>query len=449
MTPFLLRAGLASALGAATLAFLAPFEERIAAFLVVLGLWTGVSWLVWRGLTRESAPGNDESARAELVLVVAVFLRLALVLVPPSPSTDAYRYSWEGRVANAGLSPYRLPPSSPELSFLRVQQDERINNQGLTAIYPPLALAAFRAVAAVSTDARAQKGFFSLCDLLVCALLIRLLRRRGLSGAWAAVYAWHPLVVIEFAAAGHLDSLMLLGLLAGLELWETGRHRSAALAWAGAALVKLVPIVILPWLLLRRPRAAALFLAAFALGLVPALPGLTAALAGAPASGMAAFSSDWLANPSLYAVLETVVESSSARRLLLVLSVIAFSLPWALRCADDAARYLCGMMLAVLLASPVVQPWYVLWALPLALLSPTPAALAWSWVVGFMYFAIDPALRESSARLPWWHWLWIAEYVVVYGLLGRSFLQACNEWRVGRTDLHERISRHGGMRGAS
>lgn len=75
------------------------------------------------------------------------------------------------------------------------------------------------------------------------------------------------------------------------------------------------------------------------------------------------------------------------------------------------------MILAVLLASPVVQPWYVLWALPLSLLAPSSAALAWSWVVGFMYFAIDPALKASSARLPWWHWLWIGEYALVYGLL--------------------------------
>lgn len=420
MTRILLRAGLASAILAAVLALLAPFETHVAAFLALLALWTIVSWLTWRSLARDPGPGADEASRAELILVVALFLRLALVLVPPTPSTDAYRYSWEGRVANAGLSPYRLPPSSTELSFLRQIQDVKINNPGLTAIYPPLALGAFRAVAAVSSDARAQKWFFALCDLLVCALLMRLLRRRGLTCAWAAVYAWHPLVIVEFSAAGHLDSLMILGLLAGLDLWESGRRELGALAWAAAALVKVVPIVLLPWLLLRHPRSAALFIIAAAMGLIPAVPGLSAALRAAPESGIAAFTSDWLANPSLYAVLSALVESAGARRLLLAAAVGAFSLPWARRCGDDAARYLCGMILAVLLASPVVQPWYVLWALPLTLLTASPAALAWSWVVGFMYFAIDPALKESSASLPWWHWLWIGEYALVFGLLAWS-----------------------------
>lgn len=420
MTRILLRAGLASAILAAVLALLAPFESRVAAFLALLALWTIVSWLTWRSLARDPGPGDDERSRAELILFVAVFLRLALVLVPPTPSTDAYRYSWEGRVANAGLSPYRLPPSSPELSFLRQSRDVKINNPGLTAIYPPLALGAFRAVAAVSSDARAQKFFFALCDLLVCALLMRLLRRRGLTCAWAAVYAWHPLVIVEFSAAGHLDSLLILALLAGLDLWESGRRELGALAWAAAALVKVVPIVLLPWLLLRHRRSAALFIIAVAMGLIPAAPGLSAALRAAPESGIAAFTSDWLANPSLYAVLSGLVESAGARRLLLAAAVASFSLPWARRCGGDAARYLCGMILAVLLASPVVQPWYVLWALPLTLLTASPAALAWSWVVGFMYFAIDPALKESSASLPWWHWLWIGEYALVFGLLAWS-----------------------------
>lgn len=414
VTRILLRAGLASAIGAATMALLAPFEDRIAAFLAVLALWTAVSWLTWRSLARDPGPGADEGSRAALILIVAAFLRLALVLVPPTPSTDAYRYSWEGRVANAGRSPYRLAPSSPELAYLRTGQDARINNPGLTAIYPPLALAAFRAVAAVSPDARAQKAFFALCDLLVCALLMRLLRRRGLSVAWAALYAWHPLVLIEFSAAGHLDSLMILGLLAGLELWESGRRELGAVAWAAAALVKVVPVVLLPWLLLRHRRSAALFLFIAALGIIPAAPGLAAALRAAPESGIAAFASDWLANPSLYALLSTVVDSASARRLLLASAAGAFSLFWARRCGDDAARYLGGMILAVLFASPVVQPWYVLWALPLSLLAGFPPALAWSWAVGFIYIALDPA---SSAGLPWWRWVWIGEYALVYGLL--------------------------------
>lgn len=429
MTFLLLRAGLASAVGAVALALLAPFETHVASFLAVFALWTAVSWATWRALAR--APGrHDEASHAALILLIASFLRLPLLFVPPTPSTDAYRYSWEGRVANAGLDPYSLPPAAPELASLRRPDDARINNPGLSAIYPPLALSVFRLLASVSPDARAQKGFFSLCDLAICALLLRLLRRRGLPVAWAAVYAWHPLVVVEFAGAGHLDSLMMLGLLAGFDLWESERQESAAVVWAAAALVKVVPIVVLPWLLMRRPRAAAVFATVVAGGLLPALPGMRASLMNASQSGISAFASGWLANPSLYSLLGLAWPSESGRRLLLAAALSAASIPWARHCRDDAACYLLGSIMAVLLVSPVVQPWYVLWVLPLALLTPCIAAIAWSWTAGFLYIVFDPRLKELSLGLTLWQWLWLGEYATVYGLLIHPGLRSAYGRRV-------------------
>lgn len=430
--------GAASAACALLLAAQAPFEGHVVGFLVVLAVWTGVSFLSWKEASLSSRPFGEEARLGRLILAVAVLIRLPLVLLDPSPSTDAYRYSWEGRVANAGGNPYRSAPDAPEFAPLRTAQDARINNPGLTTIYPPLALAAFSATAAVSSDVRAPKAFFSLVDLLCCALLMRLLKRRGLGVAWAALYAWHPLVAVEFSAAGHLDSLMILGLLGGIDLWETGRRDAAALAWAVAALVKVVPVVVLPWLLLQRPRAALAFFVVVAVGLLPVASELAEAAAGMPGNGIAAFASDWLANPSLFAAVAAVAGSPATARLAAGAAVLAFSLFWARRAGDDAAHYLRGTILFVLLASPVVQPWYVLWVLPLALLSPSTAALAWSWAVGFLYVVLDPVLKAASIGIPLWQWLWGAEYALVFGLLAKDVVSAGWE-RPGRCNDSPRI----------
>jgi hypothetical protein len=410
-------AGAASVACAALLAAQVPFERHLVGFLGILAVWTGVSLALWRAARAFPGPAPGDSRRGRLVLAVAVLIRLPLVAVEPSPSTDAYRYSWEGRVGNAGGNPYRSAPNAPELAWLKTPQDARVNNPGLTTIYPPLALAAFRTAAALSGDVRASKAFFSLVDIFCCALLLRLLRRRGLGPAWAALYAWHPLVAVEFSAAGHLDSLMTLGLLGGIDLWETERRDAAALVWAAAALVKAVPVIVFPWLLVRRPRAALVFAAAVAAGLLPTASDLALAAEGLPGNGLAAFASDWLANPSLYAAAAAVCGSAATARLASAAAVFAFTGFWAARAGGDAARYLRGAVMLVLLASPVVQPWYVLWVLPLTLLSPNTAALAWSWAVGFLYVVLDPALKAASAGIPIWQWLWGAEYALVYGLL--------------------------------
>ena len=186
----------------------------------------------------------------------------------------------------------------------------------------------------MSADAGAE-SFFALCDILVCAFLSAPSADRPdlrLGGDLPGIPSF-----LEFSAAGHLDPLMLLGLLAGLDLWESGHRELSALAWAGAALVKVVPIVLLPWLILRRPRAAALFVAVVALGLLPALPGLQAALAGTSENGMAAFASGWLANPSLHAFVSSILSSESSSRVFLSLAVAATSVPWARFCGDGGA----------------------------------------------------------------------------------------------------------------
>ncbi|MDE2293643.1 MAG: hypothetical protein KGL53_16295, partial [Elusimicrobia bacterium] len=145
---------------AAALSLLAPYSAHAAAFLGVLAAWTAVDVALWRALVRRPAPATSPALDrrvAALVLAVAALMRLILLPLAPTPSTDAYRYSWEGRVTAAGRDPYRLPPDSPVLAYLRRPQDARINHPRLTSVYPPLALAAFALAARASADARAQK----------------------------------------------------------------------------------------------------------------------------------------------------------------------------------------------------------------------------------------------------------------------------------------------------
>ena len=53
------------------------------------------------------------------IVVAAIGLR-AVALTRTLPlSTDIWRYLWDGRVANAGINPYRYPPNAPELRRLR------------------------------------------------------------------------------------------------------------------------------------------------------------------------------------------------------------------------------------------------------------------------------------------------------------------------------------------
>ena len=99
----------------------------------------------------------------------------------------------------------------------------------------------------ISPSVGAMKILFTALDLLVLAALLRWLRRLGRSPAWATIWAFHPLVIVEFSGNGHLDSLMVLMVVLALWSLEEGWDVRAALALTGAIGAKLIPVLLLPY----------------------------------------------------------------------------------------------------------------------------------------------------------------------------------------------------------
>ncbi len=101
-------AGLGLIAACAGIARLSNLVESAAAFLVLFS----VAFLCYALASWRLAAARGPRALA-LVIVVGVIARLTLVLAAPTLSTDAYRYVWDARVAQAGISPYAFAPASP------------------------------------------------------------------------------------------------------------------------------------------------------------------------------------------------------------------------------------------------------------------------------------------------------------------------------------------------
>src|ERR1700678_265702 len=104
----------------------------------------------------------------------------------------------------------------------------------------------FRAITAIHESLFSLKVAFLFCDLAIILVLLEILRRSGQGEHWVLAYAWHPLLATEVAGSGHIDivgALLLLVSFAALgRRWRT----VAAVAFALAVSVKLLPIVLLP-----------------------------------------------------------------------------------------------------------------------------------------------------------------------------------------------------------
>jgi alpha-1,6-mannosyltransferase len=236
----------------AAMARLGYLSDHIPEF-IALALGAGVLYFVAIYALEHT---RDSRAVLSLVLLGALAFRLTMFPYPPSLSTDVHRYRWDGHVQNEGWNPYAVAPTDPRLGPLRDPGwPAAAGWYGMPApeiptMYPPLSELVFRATWRVLPGPVGFKLPFLLADLAVVAMLAGWIRSTGGRNYQVAIYAWNPLVVVEFASSGHNDALAIAGVVATLLIIRRYPVVSTLTVAAGA-LCKAFPVVLLPLTLFR------------------------------------------------------------------------------------------------------------------------------------------------------------------------------------------------------
>ena len=219
-----------------------------------------VLYIAWAGLAGAAYVGGIALVRwravpgaLPIILAAGLLARLLVLAAPPILSTDLYRYVWDGRVQAAGINPYLYLPADPALAPLR---DEGLGpshifrniNRADTAptIYPPAAQALFAAIGLTASSIWTVKVVMLAFDLATCGLALLLLRAAARPAAQVVVWAWNPLVIWEFAGAGHIDAMAVAFIAAALVLAVHARSGWASAALSVAVLTKLLPLALFP-----------------------------------------------------------------------------------------------------------------------------------------------------------------------------------------------------------
>jgi alpha-1,6-mannosyltransferase len=357
-----------------------------------------------------------------LALIVgwALLFRISVLWVTPGfLSDDIYRYAWDGLVQQAGINPYDYPPEAPELGFLRDDTIyPMINRKWALTLYPPGAQLFFRLMAWLRpADLVAMKAMILLADALSIAILLLLLRRFGRQPTNVLLYAWHPLVIVELGISGHLDGFMIpLVLLAFLWMMQNRPWRVGA-SLAMATLIKLYPALLLPALYRKGGwRMPVAFFGLVGAGYLLYLD------AGAHIIGYLPYyiSPIEFNNLSLRPILMWLAGLITAHPFPYVkwlsAAVMALVMVHCGRQTDktplQAIQWGVGLIaLYLLLVSPSVFQWYLVWLLALVPLTQswlTPAWLYWSWSVNLDYLETLPVFAGAMYRLH------LVEYVPVF-----------------------------------
>jgi len=341
-------------------------------------------------------------------LVLAALWHVPFLLTPPGSDDDIHRYLWDGRVQRLGYNPYIVVPSDPALGALHTPETRTLNNPGVPSPYPAGAQLFFRAVTAIHESIYAFKVAFVVCDLAIVLVLLDVLRSSRQATHWVLAYAWNPLLATGVAGSGHIDIVgTLLLLVSAAALWRRWRA-VAALSFALAVAVKLLPIVLLP-LYWRRVRIRDAALAAAVVGLLY-VPFLNHGRI--PIGSLGTYVERFRFNDPVFATLERV----AAPQLVVGFAVLVGFLTaiWlrskAQAWSSDAFAW---PMAASLLCAPVVYPWYLLWLLPFVRSASTLPIIIWTVSIIPTYYVWHLRTLGRAWLVP--GWIMMLEYGSVAG----------------------------------
>ncbi|MCA9253697.1 MAG: hypothetical protein R3E58_10355 [Phycisphaerae bacterium] len=336
-----------------TCAILGDYRQHLRVFQLA---W--VAGAVGFGLIARSLFRGDTARSGSWSLWMVGIVAIRLALLHTVPSDDLHRYVWEGKIQRYGANPYTTIPASTNDPLL-IREDPnwpKINHPDYPAIYPPLSQLVFRLTSAFSNSVYIVKGFLVFIELLAIAVVGRLLLLLNRSPHWAALYALCPLTITSFAIDGHQDTLMLLAL-AGASICGHCQHFWKCGALIGVAIsAKTVAIVLLPWLMFRRPIAV---LAAIAVVVGCYLPYSDAGWH--VFDSLLRFGGSTSSLGALVTLTEPILGDRRARMFAaLVVAVFAIYIS-AKRL--DLPRYATRIFAVLFLALPVVHAWYLTWSL--------------------------------------------------------------------------------------
>lgn len=361
--------------------------------------------LLWGAFSQQDL---NQPKQFQIILFWAILFRLLGLFAEPILEDDHYRYLWDGYQFVSNGSPYGRAPADffTDEKVPQIMQAvlDRINYPEVPTIYGPVSQAIF-AVAYLIAPA----SLLALKCLLIGFDIAGLfLLKRFANNNFFIVYAWNPLIIKEIAFSAHQDAMGIFFLIAAIYVYQQQKQYLTAINLALAVAVKAVALVFVPLMIFKLGfRSWVVCILALGICYLPFLYFGNAT----DLMGLIRFADVWEFNSSLFGILHLSIDSTKIKLLtavvMLLMSIIL--LPKATSRIPRGDVLFAGL----LLLSPVVNPWYVLWLMPFAVIYPSRWAWLFSFTVSLSYIT---GLNLQDANLTAYNhplWLRFVEYLPV------------------------------------
>lgn len=199
---------------------------------------------------------NEKCYNSLFWLGYAIFLRVLLLSSSPALSDDVYRYIWDGRLLYLGINPFQEIPSyytssTNQLTELSSQLFSYLNSKNYYSVYPPLTQYIFWISVVFTPNSILGSVIMLRCIILLAEigtllLIKKMLKQLGLPENRLLLYSLNPFIILELTGNLHFEVFVIFFLILSLYLILKTHYSLAAIAFAGAVNIKLLPLIFLP-----------------------------------------------------------------------------------------------------------------------------------------------------------------------------------------------------------
>lgn len=298
-----------------------------------------------------------------LVILISFFLlKITFVNIEPVGSDDYYRYVWDGKVQSNGINPFLYQPNSTDLNHLNSELlPEKVSYPNIKTIYFPVSQWIFVIAYWLSGEnAVGLKIFYLLFELITLISLYFLLKHFNVDLKYLLFYTALPLITFQFFIDAHIDIAGTALMIASIALYLYNKKLFSYLLLGLSISVKPTGLLLLPFyfqnesVIKEKVKSITIPVVVFVITFLPYIFSAT------PLDTLINYSVIWTFNGMIYNALNLFISDNLMIRILcgvlfiLVLSYLYFT-------KIDLLRKIYLSLFLLMLFSPVVHPWYLIW----------------------------------------------------------------------------------------
>lgn len=295
-------------------------------------------------------------------LLIFFLIKILFISIEPLGSDDYYRYLWDGKVQSNGINPYLYSPNDQSLTPLHSELlPEKVSYPQIRTIYFPVSQFLFTLAFWVSGEnAIGLKIILLFAEFLILTSLYYLLRHFSYDLKYILIYAVLPLVFFQFFIDAHIDLVGAALMLASITLYFYNKKTLSYVLLGLSISVKPTGLLIIPFLFQNEQKILKKLKAVFIPLIVFVITFLPFVFIATPLDTIINFTAKWTFNGMIYNVLNIFFLNNLLVRIICgLLFLIVFTFLFISH--TDFLKKIYLSLFLLMLFSPVVHPWYLVW----------------------------------------------------------------------------------------